>query len=197
MKRISMILLAAGESRRMGSSKQLLILNGETLLRRAINEATKVKNAPLTVVLGARFEQHLSVVSDFPNIQVVTNPNWAEGIGSSIKAGLSSVAGESPDGVLFFVCDQPFLTAEHLINLITVFNEHSGIVASSYGGVRGVPAVFPRNHYSVLLNLDNHEGARRVIEAGIDEVISIDFPGGEIDLDTPDDVLRFKRPEGH
>jgi CTP:molybdopterin cytidylyltransferase MocA len=191
---VAAIILAAGASRRLGQPKQLLSYRGETLLGRAIRLANEAGVSPVLVVLGANFEVVLAAIQPHTSIPV-HNDRWRQGIASSIEAGLRalSVCAPEADGALFLGCDQPRLTADHLRSLVGAFaaQESEGIAASSYAGVHGVPAVFPRQTFAELRGLSGDKGARSVIDRAPCAVITIEFPGGEIDIDSPEDLAQL------
>lgn len=188
---VAAIILAAGESRRLGQPKQLLAWEGETLLNRAIRMATEAGAGPVLAVLGARFASVSASVQSRTVIKV-HNDRWRQGIGASIEAGMRALAVCAPEsaGVLLMNCDQPLLSADHLRLLMHTFESHGprAIAASAYGGVRGVPAVFPRETFEELRSLHGDKGARAIIERGLWPVASVEFEGGEVDIDVPEDL---------
>ena len=101
-----------------------------------------------------------------------------------------SVCAPAAEGVLLMGCDQPRLTSDHLRVLIEAFDAQStgAIAASSYAGVQAVPAVFPRATFAALRALRGDKGARSVIESAPCPVVAMDFRGGEIDIDSPEDL---------
>ena len=188
---VAAIILAAGESRRLGQPKQLLKYRGETLLARAVRLANEAGASAVLVVLGANFEATHAAI-DASNAIPVHNDRWRQGIASSIEAGMRalSVCAPEADGVLLMGCDQPRLTADHLCALIAAFESQSTavIAASSYAGVQAVPAVFPRAAFAELSGLRGDKGARSVIESAARPVVASEFPGGEVDIDSPADL---------
>ena len=189
------IILAAGASRRLGRPKQLLELDGETLLARAIRAAQNGGAAPVLVVLGAGAH---AIAGSVPVNDVITalNPEWQEGIASSLRVGVRSLHACMPDapGVVLMVCDQPRLSAAHVRTLIDSFhqNSQSAAVASTYGGVRGIPAVFPQALFPRLLALTGDKGARGILADPQCPMVEVPFAGGEIDIDFPADLERLK-----
>ncbi|MGD0733976.1 MAG: nucleotidyltransferase family protein [Terracidiphilus sp.] len=185
---VAAIILAAGASRRLGQPKQLLMHGGETMLGRAIRLAVEAGADPVLVVLGAQAER-ISASLESNRATVVINDGWEQGIASSIHAGLRALYATVP-GVLIMSCDQPRLTAEHLRALIENFiaQNESAIVASAYAGIHGVPAVFPRSTFPDLFALAGDKGARALLVRPQCLLIALKFPGGEADIDTPEDL---------
>jgi molybdenum cofactor cytidylyltransferase len=188
---IGAIILAAGASRRLGRAKQLISYNGETLLARTIRVARQAGAQPLMVVLGAEYEA-ISAAVDLSAAQVVRNADWEQGIASSIHAGLRAMEelAQNGEGAMILTCDQPRLTAEHLRLLMGMFRARDGkcMVASAYAADLGVPAVFPREIFAELYALSGDKGARVLFKAAARTVVQVDFPGGELDVDTPQDL---------
>lgn len=191
--KIAIIILAAGSSSRMGTSKQLLLVDHEPILRRTVKTAVESELERVVVVLGANAEEHRKALEDF-NIDLTVNNNWQSGMGSSIKTGVKFIRENYGDctGVIVLVCDQPLLKADHIGKLIHQ-QKHSGksIVASSYAGTIGVPVLFKNEIFPELLAMNDSEGAKKIILKNKDKLIGVDFPEGEIDLDTPEDFRKF------
>jgi molybdenum cofactor cytidylyltransferase len=185
------IILAAGASRRLGQPKQLALVLGEMLLARTIRVVRESGAEPVIVVLGAHRESIMSGV-DFSRVQVVTNHDWEQGIASSIHAGIRSLqqSGAKLAAVLLLVCDQPKLSMEHLRRLIAAHQEASEptIVASEYAGIAGIPAIFPGSQFGKLLVLQGDAGAKYILRKPDCPMVRIDFEGGEVDIDTPEDL---------
>jgi CTP:molybdopterin cytidylyltransferase MocA len=192
---IPAIVLAAGASRRLGQPKQLLKLDGETLVERAVRLANEAGAAPVIAVLGAHYQAIRAAVALEGAIHIL-NDEWEQGIASSIRAGidaLDAIAREA-SGVLILSCDQPRLTAGHLRALIQEFTVHNEptIVASAYAGVHGVPAVFPREAFGNLLALRGDQGARSLLAEPQWPVVALPLEGGEVDIDQPGDLAQLK-----
>jgi molybdenum cofactor cytidylyltransferase len=190
----SLVLLAAGESARMGTPKQLLQFGGRSLLRGAAEEALASGCHPVVVVLGGSAPRMAEEVADL-DVRTVTNLAWREGIGASIRAGMTSLItgpdGDAVESVVIAVCDQPFCTAPLIRQLVTCHEENQcAAVASSYQGVRGVPALFSRALFPELLALRGPEGARGILQRHAHETLEVPFAKGAIDIDTPLDYAR-------
>lgn len=180
---VSAIILAAGSSSRMGQSKQLLPWKDGTLLTHAIKTAMASRVGHVYVVLGSDEIGHRNVIGKLP-VTIVSNPNWELGMGSSLKAGLK--AGYHSDGVLVMVCDQPFVSPDHLNNIISHF-EKTGqpVIASRYLDTAGVPALFGKKIFAELMTIGDHEGARKLIanKKGVELIL---LESGT-DIDTQED----------
>jgi molybdenum cofactor cytidylyltransferase len=191
---VAAIVLAAGASRRLGQPKQLLMLKGETLLEHALRVAKEAGATPVVVVLGARHDAIRAAVQ-FEGAVVLVNEDWEKGLATSIHAGLRAVEmGANLDAVLLLGCDQPRLSADHLRSMIARFEGEFAptIIASLYGEVNGVPAIFPREAFPALRALDGDRGARGVILRPPCAVIALPFEGGEVDIDLPEDIAKLE-----
>jgi CTP:molybdopterin cytidylyltransferase MocA len=194
---IPVILLAAGASTRLGRPKQLLRLpelSGATLLDHAVEVGRNAGGAPIFVILGAHAKQ-IHVECELLDCILIRNEAWAEGMASSLRVGIAAVMENAPAacGAMILVCDQPGMSAEHLRRLAEAHGAEPGrIVASRYAGRSGVPAIFPRASFPALLELKGDKGARALLQQPDAAVHAIDFPGGEFDIDAPEDVERMQ-----
>lgn len=181
------VILAAGDSRRYGTPKQLVPWNGGTLLQHAVAQATAVCNNTVTVVLGAQAETiHASLPN--PSIEVIRNPDWREGVASSIRAGIAALPGRA-DAALIMLCDQPMITEAILFTLVQRWRQNpQSIVAGSYNNTHGVPAVFPRTFFPELLALQGDRGAKQVMNAHPQYLETLPLPEAGADIDTPADL---------
>jgi molybdenum cofactor cytidylyltransferase len=192
---VAAIIVAAGSSSRLGRAKQLLIVDGEPMLQRAIRVARDAGASPVFVVLGAHREAIEQAV-DFSHASIVFNPEWPEGIASSIRAGVRFLENNAPDatGALLMTCDQPRITPANLRTIIDTFQSQSApaVTASSYAGVCGIPAIFPPVAYPDLLALRGDKGARSLFSAPPWPLIAVPLAGGDIDIDRPEDMEALK-----
>lgn len=191
----AIVLLAAGNSSRMGSPKQSLNIGGQTLLSHAVHCALTSQIPNVVVVLGAHLGETQHLIQD-KRIITVVNTNWQQGMGSSLKLGLNKAIDINPllEGALIMVCDQPKISVTHINEMGRIhIIKRPLAVASEYHGVTGVPVLFDRSVFSELFKLDNQRGASELLQKIRSEVITLPFPGGEIDLDTPEDYENYVR----
>lgn len=196
--RIGAIVLAAGSSSRMGLPKQTLQYQGQSLLMHAARNAIDGGCYPVIVVLGAHKDECAREL-DSLDVREVFNEEWKTGIASSIRAGVDGllVADKETAATVILLCDQPHVTANLVSELIDCHRvTGSPIVASAYGESFGVPALFMRDLFRELTQLDGTSGAKQVIKKYVSEAHFIPFPGGEVDVDTPEDFSRltFTKP---
>ena len=189
---IPVVILAAGESRRLGAAKQLVRFRGQTLLARAVATAQASSCGPVFVVLGSGLDALWPEVAE-SGARLVANPAWAEGMGSSVRAGVQAIEAAMPDAaaILLTLCDQPLVTPALLAQVVEAYRRGHGLVAAAYGDVLGVPALFARRYFAELIDLAGDTGARRLLAQHAAEVFAVPFPAGSIDVDTPADVARL------
>jgi CTP:molybdopterin cytidylyltransferase MocA len=182
------VILAAGASRRLGMPKQLVSVNGEALIHRMARLACGVFE-PVLVVLGAEADRVKAALEDLP-VVCVRNLDWEEGMASSLRTAISAVPPDAR-GVLFLVCDQPAVDRPLLEALHAAHRQQPDLpIACVYGGTRGIPAVLPRRDFAALLELRGDRGAKALLQGP--EVLEVPFPGGELDLDRPEDLERLQ-----
>jgi molybdenum cofactor cytidylyltransferase len=187
------VILAAGQSSRLGSPKQLLPYAEISLLAHTVDVALSSGCTPVLVVVGANKE---TVVADIAgkNVHVVHNDGWQEGMASSLRAGLQHMQQEAPgnDGIIFMVCDQPFVT-KSLLDCLILTQQTTGkaATASSYAGKLGTPALFHQTLWPQLQQLKGDTGARMLLMANPDDVTAVPFEAGVTDIDTKEDYERL------
>lgn len=188
----SIILLAAGNSSRLGRPKQLLKKQEESLIRFFTQEALKVSDQVL-VILGAYQELIQKEIQDLP-VQILYNLEWQEGMASSIRLGIKTLM-ESPQTrpiAILMVCDQPYVQSEILSSLIKEYlKSDKPIIASEYQNTLGTPVLFHESFYSELLKLEGSAGAKKIVNSFREQVGKISFPQGHFDIDTPEDLIHL------
>lgn len=194
--KIGIIILAAGASRRLGTPKQLLEFENQTLLERIAKTALKT-GLETVVVLGANAGKIKKTIENMP-VRVVLNQDWQCGMSSSIIKGLKTSLTANPDlsGVILLLCDQPFITEQTLLRLVeTQANTGKRIIASRYQESNGVPALFMSEFFGELLELDNETGAKTLIGKHSADRALIDAPEAAFDVDTAEDFENLQKRE--
>jgi len=187
------IVLAAGASTRFGSPKQLVRLEGRPMMHAAVARATEIAGQAVTVVLGAHAAELAPLLRHSP-ASVIVNRDWAEGIASSIRAGILRLP-PSCDGVLIMLADQPAVSTDDLRRLAEAWRRQPAfIIGSFYESTTGVPAIFPRSVFTPLTELRGDQGARHLIHRLRDRVVRVPMSAAAIDIDTPEDLLRLNAP---
>jgi molybdenum cofactor cytidylyltransferase len=187
------IILAAGNSSRLGEPKQLLSWQNNSLIRNVVEQSQKIPQAITMVVTGASADL---IENELAGQHVFTRHNaaWSTGMASSIKTGVSELLLLYPslDAVLIMVCDQPFLKSSIIHSLIEEYiRTGKNIIASAYNNTLGTPVLFSRKYFTDLLQLQGQEGAKKIIITHPEDVSSIYFPSGEIDIDTKEDYNKL------
>ncbi|MBZ4034060.1 nucleotidyltransferase family protein [Flavobacterium sp. 17A] len=183
------IILAAGNSSRLGRPKQLLKYKDSTLLKNTISQALKVENSFVIVVTGSNHDL-IEKELNSPEILFSFNSEWETGMSSSIVKGIKELVLVNPDceQCILAVCDQPFVTNEVFENLIIEANKtKKGIAASAYSETLGTPVLFQKKYFQELLELNGQEGAKKLIKKYTEDVVSVSFEKGNIDIDTEED----------
>lgn len=190
----ALLILAAGSSSRLGQPKQKLFYKGRSLLQRAIDEGLASDCSDVLVVLGAS-EESVRIEIDQKDVRIVVNKDWKKGMSSSIKCGINALIKNKPEisQAIIMLCDQPFVDAEILNRLITA-KQLSGkaIAACSYDNTLGTPVLFDRTYFSHLLSLEGQLGAKKLVFNNQDQVVSVPFPFGNIDIDTIEDYEKLR-----
>lgn len=185
MAKIGAVILAAGESSRLGRPKQLVQFQGKSLLRRIIDAAIQAGCAPVAIVTG---RDHAKVSTEIDDAVLIENEHWELGIGTSIRAGVAALTNDKGtllDAIVLLVCDQPFVDSNVIRSLIERHTQTGKpIAASSYAGTVGVPALFDRICFAELLALPDDSGAKPIFQAEPGRVAKFEFPEGMRDIDT-------------
>ena len=190
---IAAVVLAAGESSRLGRPKQLVQFCGRSLIRGAVDAAREAGCSPVVVVLGAQAEAVRREI-DSLEVRVVVNGRWREGMGGSVQAGIDDLVGLGAEieAAVLTACDQPRLSADVLRRLIEAYlgreDRAATMAACAYAGTLGVPALFAQPEFDRLLALEGDRGARGLLRAGAARVVRVSWPEGARDVDTPEDL---------
>nr|WP_295865409.1 nucleotidyltransferase family protein [uncultured Chitinophaga sp.] len=194
MHHTGIVILAAGASRRLGTPKQQVRFQQQSLLQRILHTAQHTTARPVVVVLGAFADTILPDMQD-SEASVVINTAWESGMGSSIQTGVREILriSDNVTNILILLCDQPFITPELLEELINTHQrQNKGITACAYGGTTGTPVLFRQAYFPHLMALGGQEGAKKIILQHPGDVSTISFPEGIIDIDTPEDLEQLR-----
>jgi CTP:molybdopterin cytidylyltransferase MocA len=185
------LLLAAGEGRRFGGPKALIELDGETLVERGVRLLQDGGCSPVLVVLGAQAE----VVRSLVRTEVVIADDWAEGLGASLRAGLSALVGTPATSCVVALADQPQVGVEAVRRLLADVGTADAAVAT-YDGEPRNPVLLARRIWADVAALAVGDvGARAWLRAHPDQVAHVpcEDTGSATDIDTLDDLARFSR----
>jgi molybdenum cofactor cytidylyltransferase len=187
---IGVVILAAGDSSRLGTPKQLVALGDDTLLGRAARTALASRADRVVIVLGAHADACRQALTGLP-VDLVVNAEWAEGQASSLRAGITGLQAMAPAAAIIMLCDQPWTSPALIDALIDRYRATgSPVISSRYAsGALGPPALFDRSVFDDLLALTGDAGAKRIIAANLAEAIS--FPDGDVDIDTEADLAKL------
>jgi molybdenum cofactor cytidylyltransferase len=194
-KRIAAVVLAAGRSTRMGGPNKLLAEIARRPLVRIAAEAALASGAkPVIVVAGHQRDQVEQALTGLP-VRVVHNPNFADGLGTSLKAGIAAVPPES-DGAIVLLGDMPQVDARLIDRLIAAFDSDRGalVVVPTFEGKRGNPVLWSRRFFPDLMGIEGDVGARHLIGRYGEAVVEVpvDGKGALTDIDTPEALLGVK-----
>jgi molybdenum cofactor cytidylyltransferase len=190
---IGLILLAAGESKRMGTPKQLLSYNGRSLIRHAAKEAVASNCESIMVVLGA-YSDRISPELDNLRVHISHNAQWQKGMSSSIATGVKTILkiDFNLDAVIVALADQPLITAKTYNQLIDRYREtRAKAIASIYAQTIGVPALFDRDLFTKLSRIEGKDGAKQLLQRYTNPQDNLTVPEAAIDLDTPADYQQL------
>ena len=191
---IAGLILAAGESRRMGRDKALLTYHGRTFIETVIDNlrAAGIKN--VTVVLGHQAETIQSAIN-LAGVRVVVNFHYEQGQTSSLKLGLAAVAADAPEGVVLCLVDHPAVPAAVIVKLLERFQStHPPVVVPTYQCQRGHPVIISQAVFPELLALPPDEPANAVIRKyrPTTQFVEVADPGVLLDIDDPQAYQRLK-----
>ena len=189
---VSAILLAAGESKRMGKPKLLLPFGSSTILEQAIDNLLNSRVDEVIVVVGDRAQEIIKQIANRP-VKVAINPVYHEGMGTSIASGLSLIDNRAL-AVMLVLADQPLIDSETINKLIEAFFSHDkGIVIPAYKGRQGHPIIFSTKYKEELLGLKGDVGGRQIIREHPDDIleVAVSSQSINIDIDTADNYHSY------
>lgn len=182
------IILAAGESKRMGYPKMLLSLNGKTMIENVISNVSGSETDKVLVVLGAYKEEIAGIIRNY-DVGYCYNENYMDGMLSSVQCGFKNLPADF-EAVLVFQGDQPFVTPSVINNIIRMYRSSGrGIVIPVYDSKRGHPLLLDRKYREQIGKLDPGEGLRSLASIFSDDVLEVKTDNSGIlrDIDTYDD----------
>jgi len=189
---INAIVLAAGESKRMGKSKPLLKIKDKTFLEQIISALKASDVDRITIVLGAGAEMIKNSI-DLSGTNIVINKDYQKGQLSSLIAAIKDAPQET-DAILVCLVDNPFITKEVINKIIAKFKEtNNPIIVPVFNRKRGHPTLFSRSMFSELVNAPKEQGARYVLRSNAEKVLELETSESTIltGIDTPEDY-RFQ-----
>ncbi len=192
---IAAVILAAGRSTRMGGPNKLLAeIGGRPLVRIAVEEALASRARPVIVVTGHQREQVEAALQGL-DVKRVHNPNFADGLSTSVKTGLAAVP-ESADGAVVCLGDMPQVRAPLIDKLIAAFDPEriALVVIPTIDGKRGNPVIWSRRFFPELMALEGDVGARNMIARYAEAVVEVPLTdtAALIDVDTPEALAEVK-----
>jgi molybdenum cofactor cytidylyltransferase len=187
------LVLAAGESRRMGRSKQLLPFEDKTILEAVIDHITQSTVDETLVVLGSNRDNIEEVIKDLP-VKSVYNPHFKEGMLSSVQKGFVSLPDEA-EAVLVFLGDQPMVPSSVIDQIVNAYHStDKRIVLPVYEHKRGHPILISTKYRKEVANLNPKIGLRELIHNHAQDILEVDIDSSSIleDIDTPEDYKSLK-----
>jgi len=189
-------ILAAGASRRLGQPKQLVMIDGETLLRRQCRMALEAQVGEIVVILGCHADRCGAAIADLP-VSTRLNEDWSEGLSSSIRIATQAAIAANAAGLLILHGDQYRLTPDDLQKLHAAWSSFKRLSAcrSRHEDYAGPPVILPSSCFNDVLNLQGDEGARRVLKAfAPNSLVDVAIPHAVHDLDFPAQLLTANTP---
>jgi molybdenum cofactor cytidylyltransferase len=194
--RIAALVLAAGQSSRMGGRNKLLQkVDGQPLLLHAVDAAEGSRARPVVVVTG-HAQPEVAALLQGRHAWTVHNPAYASGMASSLRAGLSALPGDV-DGVVVLLGDMPGVDADTVDRLIDAFDPDRGaaIVAAASQGRRGNPVLLARRFFPEVREIEGDQGAKPILQAYPDQIRLVECGAAFTDLDTPEALDAYRRGE--
>lgn len=191
------LVLAAGESRRMGRPKAFLTVEGTTFIERIVRALSRTKVGGIMVVLGHNAAQMAKQIEHLP-VEAVVNADYGLGQLSSLKAGIRALEGRDVDGILVHLVDHPFIDPALVDRMIDEFYRSGKlIVVPRHGDRRGHPVLFSKQLFAELLGAPVDQGAKPIVHAHRQDSLEIetDEAGVLIDIDTPEEYRKHVRRE--
>jgi molybdenum cofactor cytidylyltransferase len=192
--KLGVVILAAGAASRIGFAKMLLPYAGQTILGHIIQEVQALHPVRICLVTG-KYTDEIQTSLGSNSVDIVPFVNWQAGMAASIQFGMDYLMEKEPnlDTLLFVVSDQPFLERQLLFRMIDAFQQSGkGIVAAKYQEQFGTPVLFHSKYIPQIKKLEGDRGAKKILEQHLDDLVLVDFPLGEFDIDTVEDYSQFQ-----
>ena len=184
------VVLAAGSAKRFGATKQLEIVGGQPLVRRAADLACEMCGDHTVIVVGHDWRD-VAAAARGDSGYLVRNERHADGLGTSISLAARCVA-HAASAILVLLADQPLITSQHLASLCDAWSgADNEIIATAFAGTRGPPVLFPRATFAELARLEGDQGAQRLLCDDRYRTRSIIFEPAATDVNTQDDLRRI------
>ena len=191
---LSILIPAAGDSQRLGQSKQLVRYKTGTLILNAVNTAHSIAPREIIVVTGANAKTVKDAVQQ-TRVRWIHNSNWSAGMGSSTATGAAIISPQAA-GVMILLCDQWRLQTHDLCSIAETWQENpERIVCAQADGQNMPPVIFPANCFNRLQALDGDIGARDILEDHPEMLTSVALQNAVFDLDTPSQLDRLNVPD--
>ena len=187
-----LVILAAGNSNRMGTSKALLPWKKSTLIKELVDKYLQL-NQEVIVVSGSNHKALLNL--QLQTSHIIENTNYEQGMGKSIAVGVYYVQSHFPKakGVFILTVDQPYISLSHLQNMMAVFKSNTIVVSSSEQGYRGIPSLFSATYFKELVALEDDRGAKPVCFKHKTRLQIVQTAHEDLDdMDTPEMYQKLK-----
>jgi molybdenum cofactor cytidylyltransferase len=185
--RVAAVVLAAGQSARMGSNKLLADVNGQAMIRRTV--AAMRQAADVTIVVTGRDQREIAAALDGLPVTLTHNPDFAEGMSTSLRAGIEALPPDT-DVAVIALGDMPLVGPEVVRRLIAAYSpaEHRSVCVPVFKGERGNPVLWGRQHFEALKGMSGDRGARVLFDQYADEIVEVAMPDEAVlvDADTPE-----------
>lgn len=187
------LVLAAGNSSRLGQAKQLVSFQDTPLVNVAVAKLNGLVGKTF-VVTGARRSAVAPLVTAAGAYEIY-NPNWRQGMGSSLACAFSALP-QTLAAVLVIACDQYRVTRDELTVLLNAFRHHPDkIIAARYESTYGIPCIFPHTEFPALANLSGERGAKSILQENTTRCLTVPLKNAQFDLDWPWQLDLLKRYE--
>ncbi len=193
---LSVVVLAAGSSRRMGRRNKLLVpVNDRAMVEIAVTEALKIKPREVVVVIGHQADRIRRRLAGY-DIRLVENLRYREGLAASLSRGIGALSATTP-GAMVMLSDMPFVGYRQLQRLTTAFQQCGGekILLPVFEGRRGNPLVWPQRYFTEMQSLSGDRGARVLLDKYRQYICEVEMDDGNIflDIDTPEQLLALEQ----